>query len=230
MERVLNDLTVPLSTDGSPSQSREDMNEPADEELMARTADGDDDAFAQIVERHQHLVFGTVAKMLGGHHRDAEDVAQQVFIKAYRAAPRYRPSAKFTTWLLTIVRHCVFTHCARLKRKAADSFDYQGPNDEPHQWADPSAQDGQQILLQEELARILEQAVNQLPEQQRLALILRQYQDLDYEEIARVLNTSVSAVKSLLFRARSQLRAVLKKYWHDDATCPKDRSFISGES
>ena len=102
------------------------MSEPADElsdaELMTRVARGDTTAFEQLVEGHQALVTGTVARMLG-NNSDVEDLAQQVFIRVWKSAPRYTPSAKFTTWLLTITRNLVFNEARRRKRHPADTLE-----------------------------------------------------------------------------------------------------------
>lgn len=194
------------------------MEGPPDEDLMRAAGRGDEAAFAQLVRRHQDLVYGTVYKMLGSYHAEAEDVAQQVFIKVYRAAPRWRPEAKFTTWLLTICRNCVFTQLKRSSRRRTEPLEpepvpgEEGVMESTH--ADPEARGPDRLVQDEEMRRVLESALAALPPQQRAALVLRQYEQLDYEEIARVLGTTVSSVKSLLFRARDTLRAALKDYLH----------------
>ena len=182
-------------------------------ELMSAIAAGDEAAFVELLRRHQDLVYGTVYKMLGQHVADAEDVAQQVFIKVYRAAPRYRPEAKFTTWLLTICRNCTFTQLKRGKRRPTHPLTYED-EEGTHETIppDPEALPADQILLHREMQNKVEAAVARLPLNQREALVLRQYHQLDYEEIARVMKTSVSSVKSLLFRARDVLRQELKGY------------------
>jgi RNA polymerase sigma-70 factor (ECF subfamily) len=175
--------------------------------LMERVALGDTFAFEELIERHQHRVVGTVAKMLGDD-RDADDVAQQVFLRVWKSAPRYRPSAKFTTWLFTITRNLVFNELRRRNRHAGVSCD---EDLAAHDLLDPGPTPSA-ILLEAELQKSIAEAITDLPEQQRLALVLRRYEDLSYEEIGDVLNLSVSAVKSLLFRARTQLREQLAKY------------------
>src|SRR6266513_888353 len=100
----------------------EQAKEIDDAELMLRTGNGDTAAFQHLVERHQALVIGTVARMLG-NNSDIEDVAQQVFIRVWKSAPRYAPTAKFTTWLLTITRNLVFNETRRRKRHPAMAFD-----------------------------------------------------------------------------------------------------------
>lgn len=193
------------------------MEEPGDAELMAATARGDEDAFAELVRRHQHLVYGTVVRMLGNHRAEAEDVAQQIFIRVFKAAGRYQPEAKFTTWLLTICRNCVFTQLKKQGRwkKEEPWQDEEGEERHPlDHHADESAGNASENLLRRELEEAVQLAVGDLPESQRMALILRQYDQLDYEEIAKVLGTTVPSVKSLLFRARETLRKALQSYLH----------------
>src|SRR5216110_1827070 len=102
-------------------QRAEDIDDTA---LMAEVARGDTAAFEQLVERHQALVIGTVGRMLG-NNSDVEDVAQQVFVRVWKSAARYRPTAKFTTWLLTITRNIVFNEARRHKRQPGNLLDLQ---------------------------------------------------------------------------------------------------------
>lgn len=192
------------------------MDGPSDEDLMRAVAQGDHDAFSLLIRRHQDLIYGTAYKMLGPHHAEAEDVAQQVFIKAFRAAPRWQPRAKVSTWLLTICRHCVFTHLQRARRHPTLPLDPPAHPDQPDEptHPDPTARTASDLLLEDEMRLQLQSAMNLLPPAQRAALVLRQYHQLDYEEIARVLDTTVPSVKSLLFRARETLRARLHHYLH----------------
>jgi len=189
------------------------MSEPAkeidDAELMLRTGNGDTAAFQHLVERHQALVIGTVARMLG-NNSDIEDVAQQVFIRVWKSAPRYTPTAKFTTWLLTITRNLVFNEARRRKRHGIALDSHEG--NESLSLPDQARSAPDEALLERELENAIDHAILSLPERQRLALVLRRYQSKSYEEIADVLNLSVPAVKSILFRARSELRAALSRY------------------
>ena len=178
--------------------------------LMERIADGDHHAFRQLVERHQHAVIGTVAKMLG-NSSEAEDIAQQVFLRVWRNARRYRPDAKFTTYLFTITRNLVFNETRRRSRKKEVSSDEREENSNHHIEASPDRQPDAE-LLQAELQSAVDAAIAGLPDTQRMAVVLRRYEQLSYEEIAGVLGLSVSAVKSLLFRARTALRESLAGY------------------
>ena len=186
--------------------------------LMRRTATGDEAAFAELVPGHQTRVVGTVARMLGADAAaDAEDIAQQVFVRVWKSAARYEPTAKFTTWLFTITRNLVFNELRR--RKARPTFSLDAASDptgesdpRAREAADPAAPGPDERIREAEVQRAIDEAVAQLPETQRLALVLRRYEDLPYEEIARVLDLTIPAVKSLLFRARNDLREKLASF------------------
>lgn len=193
-----------------------DLNSPGqpddaeDVRLMQLVGRGDTDAFEQLIERHQAMVAGTVARMLGSNS-DVEDIAQQVFIRVWKSATRYIPRAKFTTWLLKITRNLVFNELRRTKRHAHVPLQ-PDPGTEPLPLKDEANPGPDASLLEEELQRAIEKAITKLPDTQRMALILRRYEELSYEEIGEILNLSVPAVKSVLFRARTELRARLTKY------------------
>lgn len=184
-----------------------------DFELMARIGAGDHAAFRALIERHQNAVIGTVAKMLGSAN-DAEDISQQVFLRIWRNAKRYQPSAKFTTYLFTITRNLVFNETRRRGRKKEVSSEEREENAH-HQIADSPERRPDAELLQAELSQAVDAAISSLPETQRMAVVLRRYEQLSYEEIAEVLQLSVSAVKSLLFRARASLKDALSCYLRD---------------
>jgi len=181
-----------------------------DVRLMRLVARGDTAAFEELIERHQALVIGTVARMLGSNS-DVEDIAQQVFIRVWKSAGRYVPRAKFTTWLLKITRNLVFNELRRSKRRAYVPIQID-PNAEEIPLKDEAAQSPDASLLETELQQAIDKSIAELPETQRMAVILRRYQGLSYEQIADVLDLSVPAVKSVLFRARTELRARLSSY------------------
>jgi RNA polymerase sigma-70 factor (ECF subfamily) len=173
-------------------------------EWMRRIREGDMEAFRLLVETHQSRIVGTISKMLGSDV-EAEDLAQQVFIRVWRSAPRYKPTAKFTTWLFRITRNLVFNEMRR-KRHFVDHIDDLAEPVERKERAPD------QVLLEEELQTAIQDAISKLPDAQRLAIVLRRYEELPYEEIAKVMGTTVPAVKSILFRARAELRERLAKY------------------
>jgi RNA polymerase sigma-70 factor, ECF subfamily len=188
----------------------EDKEAAIDHALMEKIAGGDHTAFRHLVERHQNSIVGTVTKMLG-NSSDSEDIAQQVFIRVWKHAKRYKPDNKFTTYLYTITRNLVYNETRRRSRKRTVSTDMR--EDEQHlQHPDDESAQPDASLLDSELRRAIDAAIQSLPENQRMAVILRRYDNLPYEDIAAVLDTSVPSVKSLLFRARTTLRESLSKY------------------
>lgn len=206
------DTSYFLKMEAEPTPSIDDGRE-IDFALMERIAQGDHAAFRQLVERHQNAVVGTIAKMLG-NASEAEDIAQQAFLRIWKNAKRYRPDAKFTTYLYTITRNLVFNETRRKSRKKEVSSDEREENSNLTVEASPDRQPDAE-LLQAELQKAVDDAIASLPESQRMAVVLRRYEQLSYEEIGGVLNLSVSAVKSLLFRARTSLREALAGYLDD---------------
>jgi RNA polymerase sigma-70 factor, ECF subfamily len=195
------------SDPGNSGRSEEDAD---DVRLMRLVGRGDTKALEELIEKHQALVAGTVARMLGSNS-DVEDIAQQVFIRVWKSARRYVPRAKFTTWLLKITRNLVFNELRRSKRRPHVPLQSEpGAEDFPLKDEMNLAPDAS--LLELELQRKIEEAILQLPDNQRMALVLRRYEQLSYEQIAEVLDLSVPAVKSVLFRARTELRSRLSKY------------------
>ncbi|MDP4938163.1 MAG: sigma-70 family RNA polymerase sigma factor [Verrucomicrobiales bacterium] len=181
-----------------------------DVELMGKVGAGDIRAFEELVERHQRAVIGTVAKMLG-NASDAEDIAQQVFVRIWKSAVRYEAQAKFTTWLFTITRNHDYTEVRRRQRKPTVSVD------EREETTHRTVEDLQAVspddeMLQTELEEAIDRAIQGLPDKQRMAVVLRRYEEMPYEEIAAVLEMSIPAVKSLLFRARAHLKEALQRY------------------
>jgi len=193
---------------GNQGRSEEDAE---DVRLMRLVGRGDTTAFEELIERHQGLVTGTVARMLGSNS-DVEDIAQQVFIRVWKSARRYVPRAKFTTWLLKITRNLVFNELRRSKRRGHVPLQSEPGAEDHHPLKDETNPAPDASLLEAELQREIEEAIVQLPDSQRMALVLRRYEQLSYEQIAEVLDLSVPAVKSVLFRARTELRSRLSKY------------------
>ena len=177
---------------------------------MRQVAAGDMEAFQSLIEAHQTRVVGTVAKMLGDDV-DSEDIAQQVFIRVWKSAARYQPTAKFTTWLFKITRNLVFNELRRRKRHPVTPLQLE-EDEHFFQPADNAAMSPDASLLDAELNDALQIAIDALPETQRMAIILRRYEEMPYDEIGEVLGLSVPAVKSVLFRARAELRENLRKY------------------
>ena len=207
----------PAATEGVPNATL--TTDEQDIIWMMRVRNGDRGAFAELVECHQQRVVGTVARMLGTDAAEAEDIGQQVFLRIWKSSARYEPTAKFTTWLYTITRNLVFNELRRRKHRPVVSFDAEpsegtvgGGSDSMSRLEDFQMPAPDATLLQTELQEAITAAIAHLPEAQRMAIILRRYEELSYEEIAGVLQLTVPAVKSLLFRARVLLRERLARY------------------
>ncbi|MHC4174529.1 MAG: RNA polymerase sigma factor [Planctomycetota bacterium] len=174
---------------------------PNDTELMTRLAAGDMAALGGLVRRHQDKVLSLSYRVLGDWHR-AEDVAQETFLRVYGAAKHYKPKAKFTTWLYRIVINLCFDE-QRKRAKAAASLEEAGPA--------VLAESDRNAAERKEVVESVKTAVNELPERQRLAVILHRYDGLSHAEIGEVTGWTKSAVESLLVRAYANLREKLRK-------------------
>lgn len=203
-------LILPMEETQTSNSTHPDPETAIDHALMARIATGDEKAFRELVERHQDAIVGTCTKMLG-NTTDSEDIAQQVFIRVWKHAKKYKPDNKFTTYLYTITRNLVYNETRRRSRKKTVSTDQREEESHLQHPGDPNAQPDNSLLTGE-LQAAIDTAIQSLPENQRLAVVLRRYDNLPYEEIADILGTSVSSVKSILFRARTTLRESLAKY------------------
>ena len=175
------------------------------EDLMVKTAEGDEFAFEILVRRHQTSVLNLVYRYVGDRTK-AKDLAQEVFIRVWRAANRYEPKARFTTWIYRITANLCLNELKSVKGKKlvqleAEEEDRQNTNFEPHSDASQSPED---LLLAEERSRQVSEALQSLPENQRMALILKRYDNLSYDEIAKIMECSLSAVESLLVRAKKK--------------------------
>ncbi len=185
-----------------------------DVRLMLEFKGGRAEAFDESVERNTPKVHALVLRFLGDPGQ-VEDLTQEVFLRVYRTAKRYQPSAKFTTWLYRIAANLSFNVLRSRKKvqvrqlRTAESDDAESfSEDVPDDRHEPP----QQRLDRDELRQKIAQAIDDLPENQRVAIILNKYEDKSYEEIAEVLDCSTMAVKSLLSRARMNLKSVLHRY------------------
>jgi RNA polymerase sigma-70 factor, ECF subfamily len=191
---------------------------------MLRAKRGDMAAFAELVDKYQQPVMNLVLRTLRDP-TEAEDVAQNVFVQAYKAAGRYQSTAKFSTWLFTIARNLCLNELRRRSRHPAESLDApssSGADQPAPQFEDRQASSPPDALLRGELEAKVEEALAELPENQRTALLLCRQEELSYEEIAAVLGCSLSATKSLIHRGRETLKHRLKPYLRTGAwTAPK---------
>ena len=189
------------------------IKEVPSEDLMARIAKGNQDAFEILVNRHQTSILNLIYRFVGDRTQ-AKDLAQEVFIRVWQAAKTYKPEAKFTTWLYRITANLCLNELKSSRRRKLFQFlqfgkDQENTIEEVLVDASPSPED---LLLSREQSRQISDALQSLPDNQRLALILKRYDDLSYQEIAKVIGCSVSAVESLLVRAKRSLQEKLKNF------------------
>jgi RNA polymerase sigma-70 factor, ECF subfamily len=185
-----------------------------DAALMLRVKQGDFDAFEELVEKYKQPVMNLVYRTLPDA-TEAEDLAQHVFLQVFKSAHRYEVSAKFTTWLFTIARNLCLNEIRRRSRHPAESLDETFPDNEDQpirQPEDNKSFSPPDALLHGELEQKIEQALAELPEKQRTAILMCRGDEFSYEDIARVLDCSVSATKSLIHRGREALKQKLKPY------------------
>lgn len=183
--------------------------------LMLRVRDDDSVAFAELVELYQQRLV-TIMHHLVGNKEEAEDLAQEVFLRVYRTRKRYRPRAKFSTWLFTIANNLALNALRSRQRKPVVPLDVRdsgplGPRPAEQLVRDRQHQPSER-MQQQELAEIVQQALSELNERQRAAVVLNKFEDMNYAEIAEIMNLTTKAVKSLLSRARENLRHALKQY------------------
>ncbi len=181
---------------------------------MLRVKRGDRAAFAELVEKYKQPVLNFIYRTLRDE-TEAEDLAQNVFLQIYKSRSRYRQTAKFSTWLFTIARNLCLNELRRRSRHPAESIEetHTENEDQPQrQYEDKSQMAPPEKLLHGELAQKIEEALAELPENQRGAILLCRQDELSYEEIAGVLDCSLSATKSLIHRGRETLKEKLKRY------------------
>jgi len=187
----------------------------SDVELMLQVQQGDLVSFEGLVDRYKQPIFNLIYRMLRDAD-EAEDIAQKVFIQVYKASERYRPTAQFSTWIFTIARNLTLNEIRRRSRKPnTDSLDatIDPEGDQiPREYRDVKSKDAREEAMRRELLDRIDLGISELPENQRAAILLCKEGDVSYDEIAKILNCSVSAVKSLLFRARDTLKRRIKHY------------------
>jgi RNA polymerase sigma-70 factor (ECF subfamily) len=179
-----------------------------DAELMWRVRMGDDTGFALLLDRYRAPVTRFLYRMVQ-NRSVAEELAQNVFLRAYRARASYEPTAKISSWLFCIASRQALNWRRDMRRQGAhESLDSAAP-ERPLLVIPDRRPNAEQVLVERSRIAEVRQAVEALPERQRAAVVLHKYHDMDYAEIAASLECSASAVKSLLFRAYENLRASL---------------------
>lgn len=180
--------------------------------LMLRVQKGDDQAFDQLLTQFREQVVNTMYRMVG-RRADAEDLAQEVFVRIYQARKRYAATAKFSTWLFQIVRNLAFNYVRDQRRqKIVHLTTGEEEDDWENKFAEPSNQAPAARLETLELQDAIKQILDDLPPQQRAAIVLARFEGKQYREIAEILEVSVAAVKMLVQRGKSTLAKRLEPF------------------
>ena len=190
-----------------------DQTDP-DAVLMLRVKRGDRAAFVTLVEKYKQPLFSFVFRTLRDE-TETEDVAQNTFLQVWKSRARYERTAKFTTWLFAIARNLCLNEIRRRSRHPAESLEETHPehDDQPsRQYEDKQIFLPTENALHSELAKKIEEALAELPENQRTAILLCRQDEVSYEEIAEILGCSLSATKSVIHRGRETLKEKLKPY------------------
>jgi RNA polymerase sigma-70 factor (ECF subfamily) len=184
-----------------------------DSQLIREIKDGNAELYAELMRRYERKIYAFIFHMLKSSSMESvsEDLSQETFYKAYRSLQTFREvEASFSTWLYTIARNTVLSELRKQNKNNPVSLDHGGYT--PYASFDAMPEP---TLLRNEKVTMVRDAINNLPEKQRSALILREYDQLEYQEIANILGQTVSAVKSLLFRARASVKLQLEPYFAD---------------
>jgi RNA polymerase sigma-70 factor (ECF subfamily) len=190
-----------------------------DVRLMQRVRDDEPGAFEEVVDKYQHRLVAVLHHVVGSAE-EAEDLAQEVFLRIYRSRKKYRARAKFSTWLFTIANNLALNALRSRKRKPQVPLDVRDSGPLGPRPAEQLVHDSSTLptkrLAQAELAEVVRRAVEGLNERQRVAVVLNKFEEMNYAEIAEVMGLSAKAVKSLLSRARMNLRTILQGYIYMD--------------
>lgn len=183
-----------------------------DSQLIREIKDGNTQLYSQLIDRYERKILAFIFNMLKSARMEmmAEDLCQETFYKAFRSLQTFREvEASFSTWLYTIARNTVLSEL-RKQKNVKISLEQSGYVPQASAESMP-----EQTMLRNEKVQMVRKAINNLPEKQRSALILREYDQLDYQEIANILGQTVSSVKSLLFRARASVKTQMEGYLSD---------------
>ena len=181
----------------------------SDLDLMLRVRQGDASSFDELLRRYRTPLVKYFCRLVHDQAL-AEDLAQEAFLRVYNARYRYRPDARFTTWLYRIATNLALNTIRDVKGRQRQDTSNSGEDGEtPFEFVDTRAS-VEQEMIETDRGRMIREVIESLPENQRAAVILHKYQDVDYHQIAKVLKVSESAVKSLLYRAYETLRVRLE--------------------
>jgi RNA polymerase sigma-70 factor (ECF subfamily) len=200
---------LPAAEPETPPKAKTGSSRGADD-LLARLARRDEAAFAELIRHHFDRIYRIAWRVLGGA-ADAEDVAQEAFLKAYRALASFRGDSAFYTWLYRIAINTAKNALVSNRRRPVDfDLDLQDPEQYDRHARLKEGDTPEGVLLTEEIRNVVERAMEQLPEDLRTAIVLRELEGLSYEEIAEAMDCPVGTVRSRIFRAREAIDRKLK--------------------
>lgn len=196
--------------DRAPGERRSMTQDDSDQQLVQRVQAGDRAAFDLLVRKYQHRVLKLVSRFVSDA-AEAEDVAQEAFLKAYRALASFRGDSAFYTWLYRIAINTAKNALVSNRRRPVDfDLDLQDPEQYDRHARLKEGDTPEGVLLTEEIRSVIERAMEQLPEDLRTAIVLRELEGLSYEEIAEAMDCPVGTVRSRIFRAREAIDRKLK--------------------
>ncbi len=181
----------------------------SDIELMMRAKSGDDSAFTDLMRRHYKGLVNYIYRFTN-NRESSEDLAQEVFLRVYRSTKTYTPQAKFSTWLYKIATNLCFTNVKAKGREKNVSLDEMEEN--IGDLKDSKSEKADDVIYRSEIKNAIFEALETLPEKERVSIILCKYEELPYEEVAEVLGCTVGAVKTHVYRGRMKLVEKLKPY------------------
>ncbi len=178
-----------------------------DIELMRRVKSGDDSAFTELMKRHYKSIMNFIYRFTNDRN-DSEDLAQEVFLRVYRSVKEYKPQAKFSTWLYKIATNVCLTELKLKRRMTNVSLDEIQEN--KHDIGDSTSPNGYDLINRRDIKDTIFQALNSIPERERISIILCKYEGFSYDEVADVIGCTVGAVKTYIHRGRMKLIERLK--------------------
>jgi len=213
-------------------KTRYELTDP-DVRLMLRVRDGDELAFRELVEKYQARLVGILTHLVSDRET-AQDLAQDVFLRVYRARERYQPTAKFSTWLFTITHNVASNSLRKSSRRKEINLVSSPSGSMPVRPLEMMAKEKSGLmparqLLNTEMEQVMMAAIQQLGERQRIATMLSKFEGMSYLEIGETMGLTTQAVKSLLSRARNNLKDILKPYLESGGLKPRIADDMSQE-
>ncbi|MFO7914887.1 MAG: sigma-70 family RNA polymerase sigma factor [Candidatus Krumholzibacteriales bacterium] len=206
----MNDINKPIP-DGKKKAGK------TDEELILAVQEGDNRAFDILVERYKNRLFAYLLRMLSDRDK-AEEIAQETFVRAYMNADKYRTIARFSTWLYTIGTNLVRNHIRKMKRRPSTWSLWSETRGEDGDWMEieDSTQDAEQLADRSDLQELIDGAIQKIPPKYRSAFVLRELEQLSYDEIAATTGIKLGTVRSRINRGRKYFKDAIAPYLKDD--------------